>query len=110
MPVLSAPTLPAVRVSPRFLKRLLWNLLPAALVVGVLADAFSGDEGIFQRHLLKQRVIAMQADVAAVESQNLALAEEINALRSDPEAVTRAAAEELMLAPEGATVYRFSRP
>ena len=52
----------------------------------------------------------MQADVDAIEAQNLALAEQINALRSDPEAVTRAAAEELMLAPEGATVYRFSRP
>lgn len=107
MPVLSAPALPALRIPARVLRRVLWNLLPATLVVAVLADAMSGEDGLLRRHLLRQRLVSMQTELAGLEASNAALRSEVEALRSDPDAVRRAAAEELLLAPAGSTVYRF---
>ncbi len=107
MPVLSLSSLPAVRVPRRYIKRFVWTVVPGVLVLGVLARAMSGDEGLLERHLVKQRVLSVLAEVEQVEAENATLRAEVEALKSDRQAVIRAASEELMLAPAGSTIYRF---
>lgn len=88
-------------------RRLLWNLVPLAVVVGAVTTTLIGEEGLLNRHELKQRLYAMQARVEDVELENARLQAQVRALQDDPRAVRREAATQLLLAPEGSTIYRF---
>jgi cell division protein FtsB len=82
-------------------------VLPAALVVGAVYMTVAGKSGLLARHSLKQRVQTTEQAVAAVKERNALKRARIEALKRDPEALQRAAADELLVAPPGATVYRF---
>ena len=88
-------------------RRLLWNLLPLVVVVVALSSTLLGPEGLLQRHKVKQRLYALQDQVAHLKDDNARLEAQIRRLRHDPDAVRRAAAEQLLLVEPGATVYRF---
>ena len=94
----------------RFTNRLLWNLIPAVLVVGSLSYAFMGSDGFLYRHDLRQQVLATEAAAVDLERQNAATRAEVWRLRNDPDAIRRAAAEELLVAEPGSTIYRFVAP
>ena len=84
--------------------------MPATFVVVVLWQAMTGEDGIMNRHQHKQRLISLEHELAAMERSNQALEDEISAIRTDPDALRRAAAEELHMAVPGSTIYRFELP
>lgn len=90
-------------------RRLLWNLLPLAVVLFAVSTTLMGDEGLLRRHTVKQQLYARQDQVARLEAENAALAAEVRHLRRDRRVLTRAVAEELLLAEPGTTVYRFEQ-
>jgi cell division protein FtsB len=91
-------------------KRLIWNLVPALMVVSAVAMALAGDDGLLGRHVLKQRLVAMQDQVADIRVENTQLQARVIALRQDPLAVRRAAAAGVFAAKPGSTIYRFIAP
>lgn len=89
---------------------LLWTLVNGALVVVVIGATWSllaGDSGLWRRHEVRQRLLETQARIEVIERENRHLRAEVRRLRSDPDAVRRAAAERLLVAPKGSTIYRF---
>jgi len=89
------------------LRRLVWNIVPAALVVGTLGASLAGENGLLSRHKLKARLAATEAQVVAVEVENADLRAEVRGLRGSPVALRRAAARTLLRAEPGSTLYRF---
>lgn len=109
------PLVPSLRRSPleppldtALARRLIWNVLPAALVIGAVYMTVAGKSGLLARHALKQRVHTTQVAVEALHGSNAHKRARIAAIKLDPEALQRAAADELLVAPPGAVVYRFS--
>jgi cell division protein FtsB len=72
-----------------------------ALVVGSLF----GDGGILQLWEERARTEALEHEIQRLRVRNSELAEEIHALRSDPQAIERLAREELGLVRPGETVF-----
>ena len=82
--------------------------MPAAILLACVWGVIFGDEGLMSRHLVKQRLYYVQDRVSGLETENAKLADEIGRLRDDPVALRRAAAEQLLAAEPGSTIYRFS--
>lgn len=89
------------------LPRILWNILPLGLIVLVVGYTVFGEEGLLNRHQLKQQLYAAQAQADTLESHNASLRIRIQDLREDPDAIKRVAAERLLIAEPGSTIYRF---
>ena len=81
------------------------------MAVGVallLATASVADARGFRRYLsLRQEVAALDARNHTLAEQNEALRKEISALRSDPQALERAAREELNFVKPGEIVFHL---
>ena len=91
-------------------RRLAWNVVPVALVVGTLWTALAGEHGLMNRHQLRSRLADLEGEADALEESNRRLRAEVHALRTDPLAVQRAAAAVLLKAPDGSTIYRLDTP
>jgi len=111
---MSNPTPSAVQQRPRvsllsaaMLRRIVWNLLPVVLVVGALEIVLVGEDGLVARHQLKQRLYTTQTKVKQIEAENASRRARVRSLRENPVAVKRAAAERLLAAEKGSTIYRF---
>lgn len=91
-------------------RRLVWNVLPVSLLLGVVGVFLLGEDGLIDRSSVKQRLYATQAKVEQARAENEVLRSRILMLRSDPRFVKRAAAERLLMAESGATIYRFGGP
>jgi cell division protein FtsB len=72
-----------------------------ALVVGSLF----GDRGMLQLVAQRERAEALQRQIEELRAENVALAADITALKSDPRAIERLAREELGLARPGETEF-----
>jgi cell division protein FtsB len=104
---------PRVGVSPisnTMLRRLVWSVLPAVLVIGFVQMALLGDDGLLKRHHVKQRLYTTHAKVEQVQQLNASLAARVRLLRTNPTFVERTVGERLLLAREGGTIYRFEGP
>jgi cell division protein FtsB len=109
------PSLPAPAASPRASRTVLLlrirqfalTFVPAFIALVVVAYALFGNRGLLRRHELRRQLVEMQADVLRLDEENLRLNREIRMLRDRPAAVRRAAAEELLVAAPGSTIYRF---
>jgi len=88
-------------------RRLVWNVIPAVVIVGVVGLVVLGDEGLLARHALKQRLALTGEHAEKLELENAMLRAEIERMRKDPLVVRRTVAESLYLAPAGSTIYRF---
>lgn len=88
-------------------RRLIWNLIPLALVLVAIGSTLLGNEGIVHRSERRQRLYAVQAEVEAVQAENARLRAHVQMLRHDPRAIRRELAEQLHLAPAGSVLYRF---
>ena len=97
-----------IPLDPVLTKRLIWNVLPAAVVFLAMYLVVAGKSGLLARYSLKERVRSTQQAVSAVKESNEHKRARIAALKRDPAALRRAAADELFVAPPGATVYRFT--
>jgi cell division protein FtsB len=89
-------------------RRIIWNVLPTAIVVGALWMALAGKEGLLKRHAVKQRLIATEERVQQQQIENEILRARIRGLRQDPISLRRVAAERLLMAEAGSTIYRFT--
>ena len=80
------------------------------MLLGVVKMTLLGDEGMLNRHQVKRRLYATQVKVEQVKAENAALKARIRLLRQDPRFVKRVAAERLLMAESGSTIYRFEGP
>ena len=94
-------------MSPPFLLRLLYQVLPITAIITAVGYTLVGEEGLLNRHAIKLDLYATQAQFERVSSENEALRAQIDAIRQDPDAVRRTAAEHMLLAPAGSVIYRF---
>ena len=90
------------------LRRIVWNTLPAMMVVGAVWMALAGEAGLLNRHELKQRLINTQDHVAQLHQENHQLRTKLDSLRTDPRAVHLSIAEQLLMGEKGSTIYRFA--
>jgi cell division protein FtsB len=94
-------------LSGAIVRRVVWNLVPVVLVIGALEVVLVGEDGLFVRHQLKKRLYASQMLRKQVRADNAVLASRVRSLRENPAAVRRAAANRLLAAEVGSTIYRF---
>lgn len=88
-------------------RRILMTLVPAVGVVMLIHFSILGDNGLFRRHGMQRDLERVQRKLAAIQEENARLEREVRQLRSDETTVRRAAADELLLVPEGSVFYRF---
>ena len=87
--------------------RFVFNILPLTIVVVAIGYTMAGEEGTLNRSALRQKLFSTQDRVVQLQSENDALRAKIRSIRDDPDAVKRLAAERLLLAEPGSTIYRF---
>ena len=87
------------------LRRKAATLASVILVVGLVVGSLFGDRGFLQLVRQQQRAEDLARQIEALRLENLRLAAEISALRSDPRAIERLAREELGLVRAGETVF-----
>jgi cell division protein FtsB len=74
-------------------------------IIGLLLGALFGDRGYLRLLDKRDRTDALAHDVDRLESENVRLAAEIRALKTEPRAIERIAREQLGLARPGETVF-----
>ncbi|MFT5586768.1 MAG: cell division protein FtsB [Cognaticolwellia sp.] len=89
------------------LRRLILGAVPFTLMGAVVLMTVFGDHGLVRRHELRQEKRSVDARVDELRSQNVELRRQINILEKHPAGVRRLAAEALLMAPPGSTIYRF---
>jgi len=93
-----------------FVRRLVFNVLPLGVMTIVVCLAIFGDHGLIRRHHLKVQQVEVEVEVAQLQRDNAELRRKLRILDSHTIGHHRLAAEEMMMAPEGSTIYRFSTP
>ncbi len=88
-------------------RRLVWNVLPTVVVMGILYLAVWGDNGLVRGGELSADLAKAERRLDAVRRENASLEREVARLADDPVTQRRAAAEELLLVPAHSTLYRF---
>ena len=89
----------------RSLRKKAATLFCVILVLALAVGSLFGDRGILQLVDQKERAARLAQELDELRSENLHLAAEIQALRTDPRAIERLAREELGLARPGETVF-----
>lgn len=88
-------------------RRILFNILPTLLVLGIMYLSIFGSHGYVRRYRMREELARVQRQLATVQAENAVLQRDIQRLQTDDVSRQRAAAEELMLVPPDSTVYRF---
>ena len=89
------------------LRRLLLGAVPFTVMGAVVLMTVFGDHGLVRRHELRQEKRAVDARVDELRAENVQLRRQIDIMEKHPAGVRRLAAEELLMAPPGSTIYRF---
>jgi cell division protein FtsB len=89
------------------LRRLLLGAVPFTVMGAVVLMTIFGDHGLVRRHELRQEMRAVDARVDELRAENVEFQRQIDILEKHPAGVRRLAAEELLMAPPGSTIYRF---
>jgi cell division protein FtsB len=87
------------------LRRKAWAVASLIALVALVVGSLFGDRGILQLLEQRRKAALLQRDLQELRTENLRLAEEIRALRSDPRAIERIAREQLGLAGPAETVF-----
>src|SRR5262245_53537303 len=74
------------------------------LAVAILLLAVFNDKGAVQVHAQSKKLAVIESEINRIETENKQLAQEIQALRSDPNTIERLAREELKLVKPGEVV------
>lgn len=88
----------------------LLTVAPTLVALAVVILALFGDNGLLRRHQLRRQLLLVQGEVQRLQQENLELRHRIELLQKSPVAVEREAAERLLMAPPGSTVYKFPEP
>jgi cell division protein FtsB len=93
------------RTEQRGLRRKASLLASIIAIIALVVGSLFGDRGILQLMAQRQRALELAREIEEVRAENLRLAAEIRALRTDPGAIERIAREQLGLARPGETVF-----
>ena len=93
------------RSEQRGLRRKAALLASVIAIIALVVGSLFGDRGILQLMAQRQRALDLAREIEDIRAENLLLAAEIHALRTDPRAIERIAREELGLARPGETVF-----
>jgi cell division protein FtsB len=93
------------RTEQRGLRRKAALLASVIAIIALVVGSLFGDRGILQLMAQRQRALELALEIEDVRGENLRLAAEIHALRTDPSAIERIAREQLGLARPGETVF-----
>jgi len=93
------------RTEQRGLRRKASLLASIIAIIALVVGSLFGDRGILQLMAQRQRALELAREIEEVRAENLRLAAEIRALRTDPRAIERIAREQLGLARPGETVF-----
>ncbi len=88
-------------------RRLVMTIVPFVLMGSVVLMAIFGDHGLVRRHELRAQISETEIRLAEIERENAALRRQIRSMDKDRIGVQRLAAQELLVAPPGSTIYRF---
>jgi len=91
---------------PSLRKRLLLTVALSA-IIALVTRAVIGDRGMFEIWRKKSSFRQLSAEVRTLRDENVALKQQIQALRSDPLAIERIAREELGYARPGEVTFVF---
>jgi cell division protein FtsB len=89
----------------RGLRRKAALLASVIAIIALVVGSLFGDRGILQLMAQRQRALDLAHEIEDIRAENVRLAAEIHALRTDPRAIERIAREELGLARPGETVF-----
>lgn len=89
------------------IRRLAMSVVPFAALGVVVLMAVFGDHGLVRRHELRQKQVEVQEQTVRVTRENAELRRQITLLEKHQVGLRRAAAEELLMARPGSTIYRF---
>jgi len=101
----------ASRFAPRASAKMSWiarnarGLLLVALVALAVHDIF-GAHGFIAMRRTSQEISQARADITRLDDENRALADQVNALKSDPRMIERIAREEMGLARPGEMIFK----
>ncbi len=84
------------------------SVVPFILMGAVVLMAIFGDHGLVRRHELRQRQVEIELQVEQLAGENAEFSRQIRLLDTHRIGLRRLAAEELLMAGEGATIYRFA--
>lgn len=104
--VIATPN-PAVAVNPLLLRRLALSVVPFTLIGAVVLLAIFGDHGLIRRHQLRLERMEAEERLAQIEHENADLRRQMMLLDAHPIGLERLAAEQLLMAAPGSTIYRF---
>ena len=91
------------------IRRLAWSVVPFAVLGAVVLMAVFGDHGLVRRHELRAKQAEVEAQNEVVQRENAELRRQIRLMEEHEVGLRRAAAEELLMARPGSTIYRFDR-
>jgi cell division protein FtsB len=83
------------------------SVVPFTLMGAVVLMAIFGDHGLVRRHELQAKQAEVVQDIRTLEAENAELRRQIKLLDTHRVGLRRMAAEELLVAPPGSTIYRF---
>jgi cell division protein FtsB len=93
------------RTEQRGLRKKAALLASVIAIIALVVGSLFGDRGILQLMAQRQRALELAEEIEEIRADNLRLAAEIRALRTDPRAIERIAREQLGLARPGETVF-----
>ena len=85
----------------------MFTFVPALVALGVVVMTLFGHDGLLRRHQLTRKLERVRSEAAEYQRENEQLRREILRLQQSRTAIERAAAEQLLMAGEGAVIYRF---
>ncbi len=86
-------------------------LLAIGLVlIALVINSLFGDRGVLHLIAQRQKTAVLERETEELRAENVRLAHEVAALRTDPQMVERVAREELGLAADGETVFLIREP
>lgn len=94
-------------LTPHLPLRLIFNVLPAVLIIGSFVYVVWGDNGVLVRHQLSQQLDQAQDDLARLDGENRRLLRDMRAMHEDPVVVERLVADELGWGRDGDVIVRF---
>ena len=93
------------RTEQRGLRRKASLLASVIAIIALVVGSLFGYRGILQLMAQRQRALELAREIEDIRAENVRLAAEIRALRTDPRAIERIAREQLGLARPGETVF-----
>jgi cell division protein FtsB len=89
-----------------FLRRNARQILGFALFALLVHDVF-GQHGLLAMHRTQKEIEQIREQIGKVNEENKSLAEQVNALKSDPKSIERIAREEMGLARPGELIFKL---